>query len=342
MKKYSAIIFALSFIVLLSSCNSKNNRNSQQGMLYTSGGRTSEVLVVMADQNWEKSAGDTIRNSLGEVPPWMAQNEPEYRVAQIAKHQFGAVFQKFRNILIVEFKPSLSKPKVSVKHNVWARPQTIIKIQSPNLASFLKTYTEVYPQIKAYFHKNELARIKDAYKKMKVRKISNKLVEKFSFDMVFPKGYIIATDGADFLWLRRPTTEVEEGILIYTFPYTDTSVFNMHKIIQARNLITKKFIPGPVDGSYMKVSSIFPAVANTMEFKGNYATELRSLWDVHGYAMGGPFMSYTFVDTIAHRVVVLDGYIKAPRKKKRDLMLHIEAVFDTFKFVNKAEKKLEN
>jgi hypothetical protein len=40
------------------------------------------------------------------------------------------------------------------------------------------------------------------------------------------------------------------------------------------------------------------------------------------------------VDTIANRMVMIDGYIKAPRKEKRDLMLHIEAIFGSFEFVN--------
>lgn len=338
MKYLVRVVFAIFLIALINSCGTKNKK-SQQSMLFTSGGRTSEVLVVMADQNWKKSAGDTIRHTIGEVPPWMAQREAEYRVAQIAKHQFGPVFQKFRNILIVEFKPSLKKVKISVRHNVWARPQTIVKIQSPDLNSFLSAYTNYFPQIKAYFHKNELSRIADAYRGMEVKPISKRISQKFSFKMIFPKGFEIATDELDFMWLRHPTLDVEEGVMIYTYPYSDTSNFNYQNIIQLRDSITKKYIPGPVNGSYMKVSSFFPPAVYTKKFKGNYSTEIRSLWDVHGYAMGGPFISYTFVDTLANRMIVLDGYIKAPGKEKRDLMLHIEAIFSSFQFVNGVEVK---
>ena len=325
---------AIVLVLLISACTSKTNKKTKhESMLFTSGGRTSELLVVMADQNWEKSAGDTIRHTLGDVPPWMAQNEPEYRIAQIAKHQFGPVFQKFRNILIVEFDTSLSKSKVTVRHNVWSRPQTIAKIQSPDLKSFMNAYTNTYKQIKAYYHKNEVARIMDAYRSSEERKATIAVEQKFGFKMIFPRGFLVATDGADFMWLRRPTREVEEGILIYTYPYSDTSSFNYQNIIALRDSLTKQYIPGPVKDSYMKVSSFFPAYHINTKFKGNYATEIRSLWDVHGYAMGGPYMSYTFVDTIANRMVMIDGYIKAPRKEKRDLMLHIEAIFGSFKFV---------
>jgi len=332
-------IISLIIIIILSSCGGKGkSKKSQQSMLFTSGGRTSEVLVVMNDQNWKRIAGDTIRSTLGVVPDWEAVPEPEYMISHINKVQFGSVYQKFRNILIVEFNPKFKKPKVIVKHDVWAKPQTVVDIKVGDMQSFLRVYSETYQQIKDFYHENELKRIANAYRGLKVKKVSKALIDKFSINMVFPKGFYVATKGADFMWIRRPTRDIEEGVFIYTYPYTDTSNFNYHNILSIRDSITKKYVPGPVDSSYMKVSSVFPPVHKRTEFKGNYATEIRSWWDVHGYAMGGPFISYTFVDTIANRMMCIDGYIKAPRKDKRDLMLHIEAIFSTFEFVNDSTK----
>ncbi|MCK5856242.1 MAG: DUF4837 family protein [Bacteroidales bacterium] len=341
MKNIEIIVVVLMLFFTMASCDREKNsskKNASQSMLFTSGGRTSEVLVVMADQNWKMSAGDTIRATIGVVPDWTAQAEPEYRLAHISKAQYGSMYTKFRNILIVEFDKSLKKSKVSVQYNVVARPQTIVKIKSPSLSSFLTAYTNTYKQIKSFFHANELSRIADVYKRSQNRVISKRLIEKMAFKMAFPEGFYIATDKADFMWLRRPTSLVEEGVMIYTYPYSDTSDFNYQHIIQLRDSLTRLYIPGPVDDSFMKVSSFFPPYHIKTSFKGNYTTEIRSLWDVKGYAMGGPYMSYTFVDTIANRMIMIDGYIKAPRKAKRDLMLHIEAIFSTFEFVNTPEK----
>ena len=339
MRKSRFLVVLTILLVSLSSCNLSSNKSKgqNQSMLFTSGGRTSEVLIVMADQNWKMSAGDTIRATLGVVPDWTAQAEPEYRLSHIAKAQYGSMYKKFRNILIIEFDTSIKNAKMRIKRNKWARPQYIVRITSPNLKSFLDIYSKNYTKIKAYFHANELARIADVYKRSQVRTISKKMNEKFSFKMAFPKGFYIAMNKADFMWLRRPTSLIEEGVLIFSYPYSDTSDFNYNRIIQLRDSLTKAYIPGPVDSSYMKVSNFFPPYYRNVIFKGNYATELRSLWDVKGYAMGGPFMSYSFVDTIANRMIMIDGYIKAPRKSKRDLMLHIEAIFSTFEFVNTPE-----
>jgi hypothetical protein len=341
MKRFGYLLIFLALIGGMSACNnvSEKAEKKEKNILTTSGGRTSEVLVVMGDQNWKKTAGDTIRATLSEVPAWLAAPEPEYRISQINKSQFGTVYKKFRNILIVQFKPELKKAKITFVRNKWAKPQIIATIQAPDLQSFLDIYTENLQRIKDYYHNNELFRIAEAYKGMEEKGVTDKLIKKFSIKMVFPRGFYVATEGADFMWIRRPTAEVEEGVMIYTYPYSDTADFNYHKIIAIRDSITRKYIPGPVDSSFMRVSRVFPPVVSKVLFKGNYATELRSWWDVKGYAMGGPFISYTFVDTVANRMICLDGYIKAPNKDKRDLLLHIEAIFSTFEFVNNTDAK---
>ena len=340
MQRIGIILILIAFMGGMISCSNgdkKTEKKQEKNMLYTSGGRTSEVLVVMGDQNWKGSAGDTIRATLAEVPAWLANPQPEYILSHINKSQFGSVYKKFRNILIVQFKPELKKARISIGVDKWARPQTVVRIQAPDLQSFLDVFTKYKYRIKDSFHSNEVRRIASAYKGMEEKDVTKKVINKFSIKMIFPRGFYVATDGADFMWLRRPTAEVEEGVMIYTYPYSDTSDFNYHKILAIRDSITQKYVPGPVEGSYMKVSRIFPPVARRVDFKGNYATEVRSWWDVQGYAMGGPFISYTFVDTVANRMICLDGYIKAPGKEKRDLLLHIEAIFSTFELVNNTE-----
>ena len=42
--------------------------------------------------------------------------------------------------------------------------------------------------------------------------------------------------------------------------------------------------------------------------------------------MGGPFVSYTLLDTVYNRVVTLDGFLYAPSDPKRDLLRQVEAI----------------
>jgi hypothetical protein len=131
---------------------------------------------------------------------------------------------------------------------------------------------------------------------------------------------------------RKETLKESQGILIYCFDYTDTNSFNLENIIAKRNEITKKYIPGPTDDSYMQVSEeVILPVAKQINFNDQFAVETRGLWKVEGDFMGGPFLSYTLIDELRNRVITIDGYVYAPKDKKRNLLLQLEAILHTLK-----------
>lgn len=330
--RHSIIPLIISLLITLLSCGHDSpGSNSAKNLLFTSGGRTSEILIVISDGLWESSLGDSIRKSLLTTPPWSAREESEYIITHIPYRAFGEIYQKQRNILFIK-KDDLAAPKIQLQNNVYAKPQSLVTIRAIDESSLTNTFVKYQDKIKSTFHNNELIRIKNAYNNLEVKTLTTALDDKFGFHLVCPKGFYLAESGADFAWLRRPTTDIEEGILIYTRPYSDTADFSLANIIEQRNEITKKYLPGPVKNSYMKVSSFFPPFYQITEFKNSYAAFVRSLWDVKDYPMGGPFLSYTFVDKAANRLITIDGYIKAPKKEKRDLMLHVEAIINSFEY----------
>jgi len=328
MKNFGHILIISLLIAGVSACNnkSKNNKN----FLFTSAGKTSEALVVIDNDLWKSSVGDTIKSYLSESEPWLVQSEPYFDLDHIPENIFKDLYTKYRNILIVKIRNDFEKSSMRVVNNVYAKPQTIIEIRSKNTSDFYDFFAENNKKINELFRKNELERLKNVFYGIRTDSLSTEIQKRFGFKMTFPRGYYLAADTAGFAWLRRVDADVEEGVFIYIKPYTDTMAFAVKNIIAHRDSITKAYIPGPVNGSYMKTSSVFPAYYENVDFKGNYSTLLRSWWDVEGYAMGGPFISYTFVDTISNKIITLDGYIKAPKKDKRDILLHLEAIFDSF------------
>jgi hypothetical protein len=74
-------------------------------------------------------------------------------------------------------------------------------------------------------------------------------------------------------------------------------------------------------------------VTRTLRIKKNLATEVRGLWEVKKDFMGGPFISYTFVDTKNNRVITLDGYVFAPGERKHDLLKQVQAILLSFEFI---------
>ena len=76
-----------------------------------------------------------------------------------------------------------------------------------------------------------------------------------------------------------------------------------------------------------------PIISNKIDFNGKFAVETRGLWELENDFMGGPFVNYTLVDEKRNKVITLDGYVYAPNAPKRDLMIQMEALIYSLKFV---------
>jgi hypothetical protein len=140
------------------------------------------------------------------------------------------------------------------------------------------------------------------------------------------------------MWLRytlaKTRQDVEIGVMIYKMDYKDAIVFDPKHIIKWRNLVTMEHIPGPSPLSYMTTSVEFiPPVFDTLpNFPGGYAVETRGLWEVENDFMGGPFISYTFIDQAQNKVITLDGYVYNPNDDKKNFLRQLESIFFALKY----------
>lgn len=317
-------------VIALVGCD----KSTKSFKLENSIGKTSEVLVVCSNDNWKGSIGTTIKESFNEIMPWFVMEEPLFDITQIQHENYGGIYGKYRNIFIAKIDASLKESKVEMKRDINASKQSIIVIKSPSPEKFVETFNKYKKTITNEFSANEINRIDQNFKINCEKKVAAAVEEKYGFTMQFPKGFFVATDTANFMWLRSKTKDIEIGIFINTYLFTDTTVFDVETIKYVRNTLTKNFVPGPIANSYMKISDVFPAHSERVNFKGNYATLLRSWWDVEGYKLGGAFMSYTFIDTISQQVTMLDGYVQAPNQSKRDYLLQVESILNSFARVN--------
>ena len=94
-------------------------------------------------------------------------------------------------------------------------------------------------------------------------------------------------------------------------PPNVSSNWDPEALLAARNKYAAR-IPGPSDGSWMTTSEVIPPAYRMFRLEGRLWCELRGFWDVKNDFMGGPFVSYTTVDTATNRVFTLDCYVYAP------------------------------
>ncbi len=325
--KNSIIKILFLFIIIINiSCNNNNNN-----ILPASTGKTAELLIVCEKNIYEGIIGEEIKAVFAKDVEILPQSEPMFNLVNIPFSDFKNMFKTYRNIFMVDINPELSQPTLDLKHDLWAQPQTVIQISVPSdtsLTRLLKKHGNVFTSL---YLKTERQRLINAFKGIEDTKIRQKLKNDFGFEMIFPEGYYIAVQNKDFIWIRKETEATSQSIIIYTQPFTDTMVFNSNYIINLRDSITKKYIPGHTEGSYMTTEKKILPVSKSINFKGRYAIETRGLWKLaNGCCMGGPFVNYTFADDSNKKIITIDGSVYAPSTNKRDFLLQVESIAYSF------------
>ncbi|MBN3036009.1 MAG: DUF4837 family protein [Bacteroidales bacterium] len=324
------VVYLMVFLMML-SCD-----GSKEGKLSRSSGKTAEILVVTDNgEQWDGEVGDSIRSCLQGDYALLPQSEPMFELAHIPISNFTGtkMFRSHHSILIAEIDDSILRPLVEAKKDYWARPQTVIRLASPTDTGLVRILNDYREGISDQFIKSERERLQEIFGNFGDHKLGQKVREAFGFYLTIPKGFYLASEGREFMWIRQETEHHSQGLIIYAYDYTDTSAFHPERIIAFRNAITREHIPGPSANSYMTVSDeVVGPEFQAVDFNGIYAMRASGLWKVVGDFMGGPFLSYTMVNEKNDKVITLDVYVYAPNAPKRDLLMQLDAIAYSLKF----------
>ncbi len=327
---FASVILLLS-VIAFSSCDDNIKRSG----LPRSIGNTSEVLVVLQnEQQWNNIIGQSIKEHLAKGQYGLMQVEPIFDLAHITVNNFSDMFKKHRNILIVDIDKKVTTTKVEVFKNKWSDPQRIIRITSPSATVFADEFINYTDGIIADYSEAERSRILSVFRPSSKNKVLKAVRDKFNLDITIPQGFYVAKTEPGFMWIRKEVTDFSQAIIIISEPYIDEEQFSKNSIIARTNRDLKLYIPGDSEGTYMAITEDYiPTVPKQIDnFASDYTIELRGVWNVEHDFMGGPFVSYTFLDPDNDQIITIYGYVYHPNKKKRNLLRQLEAIIYSVKF----------
>lgn len=291
-------------------------------------GKAGELIIVAEDKYWDATMGDPIIDLLAADIMGLPQAEPLFDPVQVDPSNFTSIFKTHRNIFIVDVDPS-KKEALEIRKDSWATPQIVVQLIAADTARVRAILAAKGKTIANHFLDMEKKRNMDSYTKQKDNLLTDKVFDKFGIKMSIPKSYTVAREEDNFLWIRQETGDLTMGLLITTFDYKDTATFTPNYLADRRDEMTKVYVPGPSDGSYMKTYREYPLSFEKTKISGKYAAKVYGLWNVEGDFMGGPFINYSFVDPSGNKVVMIDGFIFAPKLDKRNLVRQLDAVIST-------------
>jgi hypothetical protein len=323
MRNLLHVLGLLAAIIVVAGCN---NVKSGSGLNAT--GKSSEILVVCEKSQWDGAIGQAIKKVFGAELEGLPESESRFSMVNIPLNSFTRFLQPHRNVFIIDINAANGKTKANARQNVWSHPQRVVEIKAQSDSAFVSYFTKYGEAISALFEQNERACYQAVNSLNRNIKAETAIETATGLRIVIPADFYLAKNKDGFLWLRKETTEMSLGIMIYTYPYTDTNQVSNANICALRNKNTSAYIPGPSEGSYMLISSdVIKPVSKRMQFKNKYAVETRGLWFTKGDFMGGPFINYSIVDESKQRVVVLDGFVYRPNKEKRNYIRQLESIF---------------
>ncbi len=290
-----------------------------------------ELIVVCNQPEWEGELGDTLRSVFTAPIPYLSQVEPLFDVLRVTNQGYTRLVVRHRNIFKVVISQSVEEPEIVVEYDVNAEPQIIMTLQGNSEKSVTEYLSAHRTEVLHALEMTERNRSKDFAQKFSLKQLDKVIAEKFGVDMKVPKGYTLRADSDNFLWLSYEYPTASEGFFIYTYPAKGNASLKSEALLEARNKYASR-IPGPSDGSFMTTFMDVEPDYRLFRLEGRLWAEQRGFWEVNGDFMGGPYVSYSTIDTTTDRVFTIDCYVFSPKLPKRNFLRRLEHLIYNVKF----------
>ena len=326
--KYMAI--AIAAAVALSSCTEQQKRKV---LLPNISGKAGEVIVVIDKGNWEGQVGTVLRDSLAQETPYLPQREPLFGLVNVPQNAFTNMFQIHRNIIVVNINNTVTEPGLVIRKDVWAAPQTVIYINAADSESAVKIIQENSALMCVTIEQAERDRIIGNIKKYEELKLAPVVTEMIGGSPHFPSGYKLKKRTSDFIWIEYAIQDVTQGILAYKYPVVEgEQMMSLESIIENSNEMLKNNVPGMFENTYMTTSTAVRPGIEYKRYKGLDFAEVRGFWEVYNDYMGGPFVSHAFYSKDGKDIIVLQGFVYAPKYDKRQYLRQVESIIYSFEW----------
>ena len=306
----------------MASCSSGNEKKSAvKGKVQSA----PYELLVVANKDWLKTEAGQKLVEIVEAPiSGLPQREGNFRVTYVNPEAFKGVFQFYANILVVKVDMKHEESRMTLEKDLYARPQMVEGLYAPTDWAFVRLLEAHKKDILRHFNENEFARERKFLEKNYNGAVMAQVKKQFGVSIKVPQDVDDMKVGKNFLWASASKKDFQQNVCIYTLPWSNNLSFE-----DVRDSVMKVNIPGDREDQWMETDR------RTVMIDDITRTDLlvvRGLWDMRNDAMGGPFVSYCYVDTIRNRFLIVEGFVFAPDKKKRPIMRQLEAALQTVKF----------
>jgi hypothetical protein len=321
-------------------------------------GEDDEIIVFADSAEWSVYQSD-LSNAL-EQTLFTPQPEKMFHLVRTPIEKFDD-FRNRRNILVVAsidgegeaaglLRSSLhpdvqqilreGKEFVINKYDVHGRGQIMMFLSSTGLEALRDRIRKSAGQLFYFFEnawvKREVASL-FSEKKYEKKDIEKSLIKNHQWRIFVQHDYWVAQDSAEarFVWLRRTNpSDMERWLFVHWIDSADPGALTPTFCFDLRNKLTQAFYRTFEDTVHVRIAddpmSLQTYHIGETNFLGRYGYEMQGLWQFSDMSGGGPFVSYVFYDESSKRIFMIDGSVFAPRYSKKELIVQLRAIVQTF------------
>ena len=309
-------------------------------------GEPGKILIILDKQFWDTPLEKAIIAQFQKDITTLPQPEKTFSIEISTRKSFTKELKRNHTIVIFDIGNKANNRNArleEVTQDLWSIGQVVYKFRASNQKSAKALFLLNVEQLIAELNENSRNKLMREYEFKGSATVVNQLSETQQLSISVPSDMTIDENHKGFSWLKRFRTkfadnnehEIQQGIIIYTYPYLDDSTFTLNYQIAKRDSVLKDGVPGPTEESYMATELRFgmqPEFSQKM-INDLYVFEMRGLWRVEGDLMGGPFLSISMFDEPNNRIVTIEGYVYAPHFDKREYLREMEAMIYSYQFI---------
>lgn len=314
---HKTLWFALALLLFpLTSCN----RGAKTP--FSSTGNPYEVLVV---DDVDGMVATALQTDVEGLP----QPEPSFDVSSVRSAQLVGSLRWTRAIVIVKLDKSVGDTVLwRVERNPWAVPQTVIHLFTPSSSQLQRSFPRVGTALREMLLKAEYNVALQHLRRQAPTAAQRTLERAMGVKMPIPAHFTQAQQALHWVWLSDGGTAAEECLVAYEAAGAEHA--SPAQWEQLRDSAMGAWIKG--ESPSMRMATVPHSVQRfTVVFQGKPIVFWRGLWQMEDGDMGGPFVARTVGN------VVVEAFVFAPGKRKRNMMRQLEALLLTAVPANKGK-----
>ena len=326
--KLKASLFFFALLSLL-ACTGPDGEDSaikrilSDDTLPPANGGILDILVVSKDAVWQGDAGKAFEKHFIGMVYGLPQPEPRFTVRQVNPSEFSELLQRSRYIFLLDAKADTTE--LLYEKDKWARGQLIVHMSAASEEELTKAIQASRKTIGERLEQEERDRLTEKSKLLSLTEYPE-FFQKHGLKLDIPKDFALSVATEDVVVYWKTTTRSDNGIIIYVGDLPKEGAVIGNEVIPLRDSLTKLYVPGEREGSFMITEDLIKPQLNPVDFEGRFALETRGLWRTVGDIMGGPFVGYAIYDDKNDRMIYIESFIMAPQKKKRRSLFELEAL----------------